>query len=208
MFSKLCEKASNLINTENKIKLSVGAAALSFFGVSFVFSENVDYPGIFANKKAYMGRTKNAVAALVTGLVAEKIDQNVDFKFQLEKPFWPDAEAQGSVKNGKIDSLVDLTFSSSEFVGTRAGGTVNKSEYDWDIQQINENTWHVGRMLMKFDSDLILNIQDGKITGEFVRSGNHFDWSINGTYDENGNVEIDVGIPFSNDLRIVGRVGE
>jgi hypothetical protein len=43
--------------------------------------------------------------------------------------------------------------------------TVDKSEFDWNVTQVDPSTWQIGRFDLKFDQTLTLTVADGRITG-------------------------------------------
>ena len=67
---------------------------------------------------------------------------------------------------------------------------LNKSEFDWKVKQLEYDMYEIVRFEPKFNTILELRVQDGKISGTYVRPGLHFDWEINGTYDKNENVNL------------------
>lgn len=185
------------------------AGVLAIFGSGITCHEYADYPGFGASTE--LGRTKNSLASIIGGIVAQKIGGNSNIEITVTKTLFPDAPLSGQTTTNTIDSLVDLTLTSSKFTATGdpgglMKGKVDKSEFDWNVTQVSDDKWEIGRLGWKFDTTLELTVKDGVITGEYVRPGPHFNWGIEGTYDQGGNVKVEVSIPFSLDIGLAGKV--
>ena len=132
---------------------------------------------------------------------------DADVDMQVEKFFWPDADLSGSVTEDGADVVTELLFTSARYQDNGAGeGKVKKSEFDWKVRQTAPNTWEIKRFALKWDSELQLFAQDGKITGEFIRKGPAINWTINGTYDNQGNVKIRIDAPFTMGITMSGKI--
>lgn len=168
-----------------------------------------DAPGF--SDKTQNGRTRNSLAALIGGIVAQQAYGTSTIDLKVEKRFWPDTSVTGSASKDSIDTYVDLALTSARFTAKKNKyglfeGEVSKSEFDWNVEQISHNTWEVKRLLFKWNTKLVLNIADGKIHGTYHRPIGSFNWGIDGTYDSNGNVDIDVNCPLALGLRLKGKV--
>jgi hypothetical protein len=191
--------------------IAYGALLVTLGTAGFVTSQNADYPMPFT-KGTEIGRTKNSIAAVIGGVVARQVyfDSKVDLR--INKPYWPDAHVTGHANLGEIATDVnDLTFTDVHFRVKQTGkgglkGEVQKSEYNWDIEQTEYGEYNIHRFLFKFDSDLKISTHDGKITGTYFRHGPSWDWDINGTYDKEGNVKIHVDVPMGLDFDLEGRI--
>lgn len=174
----------------------------------FSISEYADMPGFDADYEA--GRTRNSLATLVSGIVGQKMYGSSKFELNMEKSQFPDAKVTGHTTRDTIDSYVGLALTSSHFTAARKNGllegTVAKSEFNWGIKENDDGSYHVTRFGPKFDSELRIDVKDGKITGQYIRTGPHFSWTISGKYDEQGNVKIDVSIPLGLDFRLKGKI--
>lgn len=189
------------------------AAALAGIGVGALglnsCSQYQDFPGF--SEDASQGRTKNAIATVVAGLVAEKITPNATINLEVEKFWYPDAHIEGSVHNGTIYTHMPLAFTSATLRAEETGGlivgTIEKSEFNWDLKQTGPDTWQLGRALLKFDHSLQLSVRDGHISGELARTMG-FNWSIDGTYSPDGHVEIRIDGPMTLGMTLRGTVTE
>lgn len=188
-----------------------GTAGTALVGSGIVSSEYMDVFGF--SEKHEMGRTKNSIAAVVAGLVGQKLYGNSQIDVEILKQGWPDARVTGNTTPTSVDTYVDLAVTSSHFQAqqNRAGmleGEVDKSEFDWKVRQTAQNSYEIARFGPKFDSRLNLNVADGKISGTYVRNGPHFDWDAKGTYDDNGNVNIEIDGPLNLGIRLVGKISK
>jgi hypothetical protein len=170
--------------------------------------EYLDVPGPI---KAEWGRTKNSIAAVVAGLVGKKLYENSTINIEIQKHIWPNAKVIGQTTPTSIDTYVDLATTSAHFVANenedgQLVGEVDKSEFDWKVKQTSTNSYDFARWGPKFDANLILNVADGKISGTYVRTGPNFNWDVIGTYDDNGNVNIEIDGPVNLGIRLVGRI--
>lgn len=182
-----------------------GIIAAIVFSISA--GQFIDLPGFGKDKGG--GRTRNALSVVVAGIVASEISPSSTFEMEARKSMYPDSTITGTTSAGSIDSYMPLTFTSSRFRATRKGelfeGTIEKSEFDWIANQTAPGKWSIGRFALKFDYELELTVADGKISGRLYKTF-EFDWKIEGTYDEQGNVDIDILVPFGLDVNLVGKV--
>ena len=167
-----------------------------------------DIPG-FDSKKEF-GREVNGLSALIMGAVAQQIHANSSFEGTILKPWYPDAPVAGHTTPGEVDSLVRLTLTSAHFtasgIANEQQGRVNKSEFDWGIEQTGPHTWKVGRFGFKLDKELQIVVENGAIHGNFSRALS-WDWGISGTYTPSGHVDIHVATgPLDPSFDIVGTV--
>jgi hypothetical protein len=192
-------------------QIGVVAATMAAIGVGALTLNScwqyTDLPGF--SGKTSQGRTKNALAAAVAGIVAEKIAPNSVIDLEIQKFWYPDAHVEGRVQNGSISTHVPLAFTSATFKaedhGGQISGTVEKSEFDWDIKQTGPESWEIGRALMKFDHALNLSVKDGRVNGELVRIMGA-NWKIDGSYTPLGEVEIRIDAPLTLGITLRGRV--
>ncbi len=167
-----------------------------------------DLPG-FSND-SQSGRTINGVSTLVGGIIGETLYGDSQIDLTAEKFFFPDSEITGTTSRERIDVECDLLFTSSHFTARREKGgvftgAVEKSEYNWDITQNSSNTWGIERAGWKLDTMLELNIDSGVITGAYKRPF-ELDWDINGTYDHNGKIDVEIDVPWGPDVELVGQI--
>lgn len=187
------------------------AAALTAVGVGALTlnscTQYQDLPGY--SEDTSLGRTKNALAVAVAGIVAEKISPDATIQFTVERFWFPDAELEGTVGGGKIHTHLPLALTSATFDAQSSdgqlNGTIEKSEFDWELRQTDPETWQIGRALLKFDHTLTLHVHDGVISGELARTAG-FNWTISGTYSPEGNVEISIDGPMTLGLLLKGSV--
>lgn len=195
------------IITYGTIILTLGTLGMT----GFVASEYADYPMPFT-KSTKTGRTKNSISAVIGGTVAKQLYQESDINLEIQKTFWPDAHVTGyTTKETIATGVKDLTFTSVNYNAEEKSqgnleGTVKKSEFDWDVKQTASDNYRIHRLLFKFNSDLQLKAEDGKITGTYYRHGPKFNWIINGNYDNNGNVKIHVNVPLGMDFDLEGKI--
>lgn len=191
----------------------IGAAILIGLPAGIHYDNYHDFPGFTETTAA--GRTRNSIANVVAGIVAQKMyDGNSTINLTAKKSLYPNSEITGRTTPSSIDTRMDLTFAHNEFHATTGTnnknvtlqGVLNKSEFDWAVHQTGTNTYEIGRFGLKFDTTLTLNVSNGRITGDY----NHplkFNWKINGTYNPTGFVTIDINVPFSiSDITLEGTI--
>jgi hypothetical protein len=172
-----------------------------------IISEYADIP----LTKTESGRTKNSIATVVSGIIANKMYDNSKIELEVQKQSWPDSKITGETTDSTILSYNDLSMTSAKFTAqkNRDGkfeGKVDKSEFNWDITQTGNEKYHVGRFGLKFDADLEIKVSKGKITGEYQRHGIRFNWDIEGIYDSLGNVNINIDGPMNLGINLVGKI--
>lgn len=183
----------------------VFAAAVAYF---LVLSE---YWDVFGPMKYDMGRTKNSIAAVVAGLIGQKLHEKSDIDLEIRKLLFPDARVRGGTNRDAINTYVYLVFTKVHF---EAGndpegkllGEVHKSEFNWKIRQISKDSYAVARWGPKFDGSIDLVVRDGIINGTYARNGLHFNWFIRGTYDAKGNVRCEIDGPLNLGIVLEGRI--
>ena|SRR3989344_4479620 len=90
--------------------LLVGLYLITIFN-SFI--EYSDLPGPFANS---MGRTKNSLAAVISGIVANKLSKKeVYIELEMQKFFFPNTKITGSATPSSVKTKVDLLLGTSYF---------------------------------------------------------------------------------------------
>lgn len=189
------------------ILYGTGFSALAVFGLA-----SSEYQDVFGfDNKAESGRTKNSIAAVVTGIIGQELYGNSRINVDIEKTMWPDAKVTGYTTSDSIETHVDLLVTSAHFSAKRNGnghleGTVDKSEFDWNVKQIGPSSYDVNRFGPKFDARVDLTVEDGKITGTYVRPGPHFDWEITGTYNDNGDVNYTIDGPLNLGITLNGKI--
>ncbi len=201
----------NLTDLKNALKtFGLGAAVVALIGGIYSSTQYFDMFGF--SDKHQAGRTRNALASVVSGVVAQKLTgyANSNFNFDVVKTWYPDGTAKGEISYKKIESYVPVTFTSATFSATEnsAGfyeGEVEKSEFDWNVKQVSENQYEISRFGPKFDSTLTLSAENGQIKGNYARTLG-FDWPITGTYDDRGNVSLNISVPFGLDVGLEGKV--
>ena len=191
-------------------RILVGAGIAAVLTGLASCEEYVDLPG-FGEDSPQAGRTKNSIAAVVSGIVGQKLYGNSEIDLDLEKFFFPDAKVTGTTTSSSVDTYVDLAFTSAHFVAhnNQSGnleGEVDKSEFDWKIRQTSQDTYEIARWGPKFDAELKISVKDGKITGTYTRPGPHFDWDIEGTYDSKGNVHFEIDGPLNLGITLDGKI--
>lgn len=197
------------------------AAGVLFLAYSVAGAEYMDVPGF--DTRIQGGRTKNSISTIVAGIVGRDLYGSSEIELDVKKHFWPDAKLRGHTTEDSIDTKVNLLLTSAEFKAeTDASGYlqgyVDKSEFDWKVKQISPHTYEIARWGPKFDAKLIISLdslsgQDepgthGKITGKYIRPGPHFDWGVEGNYDSDGNVEIEVDGPLNLGVTLKGKINK
>lgn len=178
-------------------------------GAIAVTTEYADIPGF--SSRTEMGRTKNSISAVVAGIIGQKLHGDSVINLEIQKICFPDAKVAGTTTSDTIDTLVELATTSSHFTATtnprgELVGSVEKSEFDWDVKQSSDSSWEIARFGPKFDATLKLEMQDGKITGIYERPGPAIDWEISGSYDQSGHVEIIIDAPFTLSVTLSGTI--
>ena len=158
-----------------------------------------DYSGF--DGRAQAGRTRNSVATIVAGTVAQKAYGDASINLMAKKRFWADAAIVGSSSYHNTHAAMDLTFTRNTYRAQRdaegySHGTVDKSEFNWKVDQTSQTHYGIQRALLKFDTSLDLEVKDGHISGSYNKSIAP-DWKISGTYTEEGDVKILIDVPFS-----------
>jgi hypothetical protein len=186
------------------------AAIAVFAGIGWVINSTayIDIPGSWKNLSG--GRTRNSVASLVAGTTAQQLYSSGSIDLEVKKTLFPDSAITGNSSPDAISTEMSLWFTSNEYIARRDGshfsGKVDKSEFDWKVSQDGPTTYEVGRWGWKLDTQLKLHAADGKIRGSYSKPL-AFDWPIEGTYDKDGNVEIDIDVPWSwNNIRLEGKI--
>jgi len=85
-------------------------------------------------------------------------------------------------------------------------GNVDKSEFNWKVNQISPNSYQISRAGPKFNSTLNLMVENGLITGEYKRPGPNIDWNIHGTYNSKGDVKIEIDAPLTLGITLEGKI--
>jgi hypothetical protein len=136
--------------------------------------------------------------------------ENADINIEIEKKWFPDATITGHTTKDSIDTYINLWLSHVEFTAEKKDGMINgkvdKSEFDWNVTQKNDNTYEIQRTLLKWDGNLKIDVNDGKIFGVYERGGFAWDWDINGTYDKDGNLKIEIDAPWTLDINLAGKI--
>jgi len=189
-------------------KTLASVAVVGLIGYGFVAGQYGDGPGF--SSKTEMGRTKNSIAAVVAGIVGQKMYGESEIDLEIEKTLFPNARVTGRTTRNSVDTYVDLATTSAHFTANnnpRLEGKVSKSEFDWKVKQISPNTYEIQRWGLKLDSALKIDVKDGKISGNYARELG-FDWKVDGTYDQKGNVSCEVSVPWGLDIVLKGKVTE
>ncbi|MFA5855968.1 MAG: hypothetical protein WC867_01310 [Candidatus Pacearchaeota archaeon] len=186
--------------------IGIAAGAITY---SSVIGQYMDVFGFDKDNEA--GRTKNAIATVVSGIVSRDIYGESEFNFDVRKTLYPDSEVYGTTSKETLSSNMDLFLTSVRFSPKvnsegRLEGVVEKSEFDWKLLENNEGNYDINRFGPKFDSRLKLDVGNGKINGVYERFGPHYDWIITGTYNVDGEVKMNIDIPRGLDLTLVGKV--
>ena len=183
-------------------------AGICFLGVLTPWVQYSDISG-FGNKHQ-LGRTKNSIAAVVSAITAHEMYGNADIDVSVKKHFFPDAQVKGYTTPSQMDTTVDLTFGSSYFHANKSEGlfegVVSKSEFDWNIHQVGKGTYEIERWGLKFNSTLMLNVENGQISGTYVRPGLNINWDIEGTYDSKGNINVEIDAPLTLGITLEGKI--
>jgi len=177
-------------------------------GCPIITSQYMDIPGF--SDKLQAGRTKNAISTVISGIVAQEAYRDSIIDIQVQKKFYPDSEIKGYVSNRRIDANMDLMLTSSHLKAAKDDmgmleGNIEKSELDWRLEETNSGNYKIARWGPKFDCTLKLDVSNGKISGVYERPFT-FDWSINGTYDNKGNVDCKISVPLGLDIGLEGKI--
>jgi hypothetical protein len=191
------------------IKILGATTLAAAMGYGIIAEEYTDVSGF--DDRYQQGRTKNSISSVVAGIMAQKMNENSEINIEVQKTWFPHSKIIGITTPSTINTYMNLTFSHVTFTAHpnpqgQLEGNVDKSEFDWEIKQTGPNRYHVHRWGPKFDSDLELYVKDGKVTGKYIRPGPHFDWDINGTYDVNGNVNVNIYGPVNLGVDLVGKI--
>jgi len=188
--------------------LSAGAFTL-IAGAGIISTEYTDFPGF--DDKVQAGRAKNSITAVVAGLVGQKLYGNSVIDLEIQKSFFPYARVTGETSPTSINTYVDLTLTSVHFQAknnsyNKLEGEVHKSEINWEVKQISDDRYEISRWGPKFDGALDLTVKDGKISGTFIRGGPHFDWNVNGTYNDSGKVNLEIDGHLNLGITLDGKI--
>jgi hypothetical protein len=117
---------------------------LLFIFIPIFFSNYIDVPILY--KASKLGRTKNAISAVVAGIVAQRIYGESEIDLIIEKFFFPDAKLTGSTTQDSIFTNVELMFTNAQFIGygSEKGelkGTIKKSQFNWELIQTGTNKY-------------------------------------------------------------------
>lgn len=193
--------------------LKTGLIALTAAGVGLSALGAGMYGDIFGFDSDYQqGRTKNAIASVVTGIAAYEMNPSSNIDVEVEKSIWFDSRITGYTTPSTIETNMDLLLTSSRFEAhtrTEEGtltGEVKKSEFNWGVRQTGPNRYEINRFGPKFDSRLELTVENGIISGTYVRPGPHFDWDVDGTYTADGRVEIEIDGPLNLGVTVKGEI--
>ena len=154
--------------------------------------------GIISSSDA---RLKNSAAAVVSGIVSQKLyggSNTIDM--DVKKFFWMDTDVTGQTTPDSIDTTTNSWFSDSEFRAStdRNGnliGKVDKSKYDWTVFSDDDKgeDYTISRVGLQWDVGITdLKVENGKISGSFSRPGLDLNMNIKGDYTEDGKVTIDI----------------
>lgn len=189
--------------------ISVVGAVLGVMGVSIVSGEYADISGI-GFKGMEGARGKNSISAVVGGIIGQKLYGNSEIDLTLKKVFWPNSKLRGITTSNSINTDADLTFGRANFRAKKTNGKlegeVDKSEFDWKVEQSGEDRYKIGRFGPKFDGELYLVVKDGRVRGEFHRYGFNISWGIDGKYDKEGNVDVEIDGPLTLGVDLVGKI--
>lgn len=188
--------------------ISLGLSA-AIFTLAIPAIEYMDILG--PSQDVQIGRTKNSIATVVAGTIGQKMHGNSRIQLEIEKQMWPDSTLSGHTTSQYIQTEVDLSLGEAIYKAQadergRMHGEVDKSELNWKVQQTDVNKFDIARWGPKFDSELELNVKDGNITGTYIRNGVHFNWDIEGTYDQQGNVEVEIDGPLNLGITLKGKI--
>jgi hypothetical protein len=186
-----------------------GGTIAALVGAGILSSEYTDLPGF--DDKIQAGRTKNSIAAVVAGIVGQKLYGNSNIDLEIQKSLFPDARVTGNTTPNSVDTYVNLALTSTHFVGQNNSsgqleGEVDKSEFNWKVKQTSEDKYEIARWGPKFDGALELTVKDGKISGTYIRGGPHFNWKVNGTYDNLGHVKYEIDGPLNLGITLDGKI--
>lgn len=196
-----------LEETLGRAAVVVGAGVL--VGVGILSNEYTDLPGF--DDKVQAGRTKNSIAAVVAGIIGQKLHNNNHIDLEIQKLFFPNARVTGYTTQNSVDAYVGLALTSVHFEAKNNSrdqleGKVHKSEFNWKVKQSSENRYEIARWGPKFDGALEVNVKDGKISGTYIRGGPHFNWKVNGIYDNLGNVKCVIDGPLNLGITLDGKI--
>lgn len=176
------------------------AAIATTIGLGFHSCSYVDYPGY--GKHTASGRTKNSVATIVTSAIAQQMypQQDATINVAVQKPLYADVQITGQKTPTSLETKADLTFAHNDMhaniVREQLMGLIAKSEFDWQIKQVDKTKYHVSRANFKFDTTLDLKVENGNITGTYSHPL-AFNWNITGTYTKEGHINVTIDVPFS-----------
>lgn len=181
--------------------------------IATIITGAITYGQYGDHSKSSKGRTKNAISSVVSGIVAQKIykDQECEIDLEVQRKFYPDTTITGTVTPYRIETNLDSLIRDTNFIASTSGenelkGEVKKAEFNWIVYSKGNDKYDIKRMGIKFDNELELTVANGKIDGTFVRNGLRFDWDISGTYDDFGNVNIEIDGPLTLGINLEGKI--
>lgn len=194
-----------------KAGLAASGVALTFGIISGI--SYMDLPlGFISSSDA---RLKSGAAAVVSGLVSQELGNgNNVIDMESQKFFWPDSGLTGKTSPSSIETRLNTWFSSANFHASRdaygdLNGRVDKSKYDWGVHSKGSGSgdYEISRIGLQWNSGIKdLVVSNGKISGTFIRPGLSFDLGIEGTYDKQGNVTIDIDNAFVFGITLEGTI--
>jgi len=174
-------------------------------------SEYADVPVLWEQSK--YGREKNALAAVVSGILAQKLYDSSSINLTIEKHFFVDSKITGYTTNDSIYTRIKLLFDETTFKGfindsNKLEGNVDKHEFDWHVIETSKDTYKIDRFFLKFNSELKISIDEKNktIVGEFIRSGLRKDWKIEGSYKDTGEISLEVDGSWNLGITLEGKI--
>ncbi len=186
-----------------------GGTTVALVGALILSSEYTELPGI--GNEVQAGRAKNSIAAVVAGIVGQKLYGNSVIDLEIQKSLFTNARVTGDTTPNSVDTYVDLALTSVHFVGQNNSngqleGEVHKSEFNWKVKQTSENGYEIARWGAKFDGALEITVKDGDISGTYIRGGPHFNWKVNGAYDNSGSIKCEIDGPLNLGITLDGKI--
>lgn len=192
--------------TATKVKNSLGAfalpalglAALTVTGLGVRSCNYIDDRVVGIGTKD--GRDINSMGTLLSGLIAQRVWGEAEVSAVIEKSFFPDSTATGTVTLNSIGLETSVWLTDNKFYASgpqgKIRGIVEKTEQNWEIVQKSEDSYEIQRFMLKLDPTLKLTVKDGKISGDLQKQL-ALDWSFEGTYDLNaGTFKLNVVTPW------------
>ncbi len=185
------------------------SAIVALCGLSFWSVQYADNWLLAWDKDYTSGKIKNGLATMVAHEVARDLSSNAEINLKVKRTLWFDGNITGTVGATKGNVYIDgnkAVFESTIEQG-KLTGKVRKHELDWKVEEGEDGKLKIRRWGPKFNSYLDVKADNGFIKGKYDRRGFFKpDWKVQGTYDDEGNVNVKINVPFGGDVNLEGKI--